>query len=34
MPYLVSCCKAYASVGEMAGIFRQTFGEFQEPSLF
>jgi methylmalonyl-CoA mutase, N-terminal domain len=34
MPYLVSCCKAYASVGEMAGIFRQTFGEFNEPSLF
>jgi methylmalonyl-CoA mutase N-terminal domain/subunit len=34
MPYLVSCCKAYASVGEMAGIFRQIFGEFNEPSLF
>lgn len=34
MPYLVACCKAYASVGEMAGIFRQTFGEFNEPSLF
>jgi len=34
MPYLVECCKAYASVGEMAGIFRQIFGEFNEPSLF
>jgi methylmalonyl-CoA mutase N-terminal domain/subunit len=34
MPYLVACCKAYATVGEMAGIFRQTFGEFNEPSLF
>lgn len=34
MPYLVACCKAYASVGEMAGIFRQIFGEFNEPSLF
>jgi len=34
MPYLVACCKAYATVGEMAGVFRQTFGEFQEPSLF
>jgi methylmalonyl-CoA mutase N-terminal domain/subunit len=34
MPYLVSCCKAYATVGEMAGIFRQIFGEFNEPSLF
>ena len=34
MPYLVACCKAYATVGEMAGIFRQIFGEFNEPSLF
>ncbi|MBP6942260.1 MAG: methylmalonyl-CoA mutase [Syntrophorhabdaceae bacterium] len=34
MPYLVSCCKAYATVGEMAGIFREVFGEFNEPSLF
>ena len=34
MPYLVACCKAYATVGEMAGIFREIFGEFQEPSLF
>ena len=34
MPYLVACCKAYATVGEMAGIFREIFGEFNEPSLF
>lgn len=34
MPALVECCKAYATVGEMTGIFRQIFGEFQEPSLF
>jgi methylmalonyl-CoA mutase N-terminal domain/subunit len=34
MPYLVSCCKAYATVGEMTSIFRQIFGEFNEPSLF
>lgn len=34
MPSLVECCKVYASVGEMAGIFRQIFGEFNEPSLF
>ncbi|HQP56628.1 MAG TPA: methylmalonyl-CoA mutase family protein, partial [Syntrophorhabdus sp.] len=32
MPYLVACCKAYASVGEMTGIFREIFGEFNEPS--
>jgi methylmalonyl-CoA mutase N-terminal domain/subunit len=34
MPYLVECCKAYATVGEMTNIFRQEFGEFQEPALF
>ena len=34
MPYLVDCCKAYATVGEMANVFREVFGEFDEPSLF
>jgi methylmalonyl-CoA mutase, N-terminal domain len=34
MPYLVACCKAYATVGEMANVFRDAFGEFNEPSLF
>ncbi len=34
MPCLVECCKAYATVGEMTNIFRQIFGEFQEPGLF
>ncbi len=34
MPYLVDCCKAYATVGEMTKVFRDIFGEFQEPSLF
>ena len=34
MPLLVDCCKAYATVGEMAGVFRDLFGEWEEPSLF
>ncbi|MCX5804799.1 MAG: methylmalonyl-CoA mutase family protein [Proteobacteria bacterium] len=34
MPCLVECCKAYVTVGEMTSIFRQEFGEFQEPALF
>jgi len=34
MPLLVDCCKAYTTVGEMAGVFRDLFGEWQEPSLF
>ncbi len=34
MPHLVDCCKAYATVGEMADIFRDVFGEYVEPSIF
>jgi methylmalonyl-CoA mutase N-terminal domain/subunit len=34
MPALVECCKAYATVGEMARIFREVYGEFQEPGIF
>ncbi|MBW2370194.1 MAG: methylmalonyl-CoA mutase [Deltaproteobacteria bacterium] len=34
MPYLVDCCRAYATVGEMSGIFRDVFGEWVEPGIF
>ena len=34
MPYLVDCCKCYATVGEMANVFRDVFGELKEPSIF
>jgi len=34
MPVLADCCRAYATVGEMAGVFRNVFGEWQEPSIF
>lgn len=34
MPILVECCKAYCTVGEMAGVFRDVFGEFREPGIF
>jgi methylmalonyl-CoA mutase N-terminal domain/subunit len=34
MPYLVDCCKAYGTVGEMANVFRDVFGEHVEPSIF
>jgi methylmalonyl-CoA mutase N-terminal domain/subunit len=33
MPFLMDCCKAYATVGEMTGVFRDVFGEFREPSI-
>jgi methylmalonyl-CoA mutase N-terminal domain/subunit len=34
MPYLLDCCKCYATVGEMANVFRDVFGEFREPNIF
>jgi methylmalonyl-CoA mutase N-terminal domain/subunit len=34
MPCLVKCCRAYATAGEMAGVFREVFGEWDEPSIF
>jgi len=34
MPYLLECCKSYATVGEMSNVFRDVFGEFVEPSIF
>jgi methylmalonyl-CoA mutase N-terminal domain/subunit len=34
MPLLVECCRVYATVGEMAGVFRDVFGEWEEPSIF
>jgi methylmalonyl-CoA mutase N-terminal domain/subunit len=34
MPYLLDCCKAYATVGEMTKVFKEVFGEFKEPSIF
>lgn len=34
MPHLVDCCKSYATLGEMANVFRNVFGEFREPGIF
>jgi methylmalonyl-CoA mutase N-terminal domain/subunit len=31
MPYLVDCCHAYATVGEMVERMKREWGEFQEP---
>lgn len=31
MPYLVECCHAYATVGEMVATLKSCWGEFQEP---
>ena len=31
LPYLVDCCHAYATVGEMVACLKQQWGEFMEP---
>jgi methylmalonyl-CoA mutase N-terminal domain/subunit len=31
MPYLVECCHAYATIGEMVARLKASWGEFQEP---
>ena len=31
MPYLVECCHAYATVGEMVDTLKAQWGEFKEP---
>jgi methylmalonyl-CoA mutase N-terminal domain/subunit len=31
MPYLVDCCHAYATIGEMVQRLKRQWGEFQEP---
>jgi methylmalonyl-CoA mutase N-terminal domain/subunit len=33
MPYLVDCCHAYATVGEMVACLKRQWGEFKEPIL-
>jgi methylmalonyl-CoA mutase N-terminal domain/subunit len=34
MPYILECCKAYATVGEMTKVLKEVYGEFKEPSIF
>jgi len=34
MPYLLECCKGYATVGEMTKVFKEVYGEFKEPNIF
>jgi methylmalonyl-CoA mutase N-terminal domain/subunit len=31
MPYLVDCCHAYVTIGEMVACLKSQWGEFQEP---
>ena len=31
MPHFIRCAAAYATLGEMCGVFRAVFGEYREP---
>jgi methylmalonyl-CoA mutase N-terminal domain/subunit len=34
MPYILEAAKAYATLGEICGVLREVFGEYEEPPLF
>jgi methylmalonyl-CoA mutase N-terminal domain/subunit len=34
MPYIITAVKAYCSVGEIIGVFREVFGVYKEDSIF
>jgi len=33
MPHILDCVRAYATLGEIMGVFRQVFGEYREPTI-
>jgi methylmalonyl-CoA mutase N-terminal domain/subunit len=33
MPYILDCVRAYATLGEIMGVFREVFGEYREPTI-
>ncbi len=34
MPYVVECVKAYATIGEICDVWREVYGEWEEPKIF
>jgi methylmalonyl-CoA mutase N-terminal domain/subunit len=33
MPFILDCVRAYATLGEIMGVFREEFGEYREPTI-
>ena len=33
MPYILDCVRAYVTLGEIMGVFREVFGEYREPTI-
>ncbi len=34
MPFLLSCVKTYATLGEIMDALKEVYGEYQEPIMF
>jgi methylmalonyl-CoA mutase N-terminal domain/subunit len=34
MPYILDCVHSYATLGETCGVFREVFGEYEEPAIY
>ena len=34
MPYILDCVKAYCTLGEISGVFREVFGEYKEEPMY
>jgi len=34
MPFILDCVRAYATLGEIMGVFREVFGEYMEPAVY
>ena len=34
MPYIMDCVRAYGTLGEIVGVLKEVFGEYEEPPLF
>jgi methylmalonyl-CoA mutase N-terminal domain/subunit len=34
MPFILDCVRAYATMGEIMGVFREVFGEYMEPAVY
>ena len=32
MPYILDAVRAYATLGEMIGVMKETFGTYEEPT--
>jgi len=34
MPYIINCVKSYSTLGEICGLLREIFGEYEEPAIY